>query len=446
MSDFVNTIDVYGDDETAMALVSGSLTEFADNVVTTIKSDKFRGCAALISVDLPAVTYVNTGAFRGLGKLSSVKFNAIGTIAASAFESCGKLVYVDLGSAARLDQWAFYGCGIKTLVIRDAEKCSTVVNQSLYGTPIASKTGFVYVPGALIDKYKSATNWSVYADQFRILEEWTVDGTITGELDLSSRHSVFFYADNVQVGSTTVRTGGTAVYEGVTPVKSGVTDPELYEFIGWYPEPSNITGETRVDAMFKYNGSMARGLIQRTVQGSYANDRVTIVGSYAFAGSKISHVSFPAAKTVGENAFRDSTNLVSVDISNTETVGSSAFRGCINLVSVSTDRVKTLRSWSFWNCRVLQKFDFPVLETLYDTETFTLCSKMTALILRNDKVVNYYLGGYSYPALGYNGPIYVPKALVDSYKANSAWKNAADRYGNTFLAIEDYPEICGGDV
>lgn len=48
-----------------------------------------------------------------------------------------------------------------------------------------SGTGYIYVPRALVDTYKAATNWSTIADQFRALEDYTVDGTITGELDES---------------------------------------------------------------------------------------------------------------------------------------------------------------------------------------------------------------------------------------------------------------------
>ena len=35
----------------------------------------------------------------------------------------------------------------------------------------------------LYEKYRNGTNWSTYAAQFRALEDYTVDGTITGELD-----------------------------------------------------------------------------------------------------------------------------------------------------------------------------------------------------------------------------------------------------------------------
>jgi hypothetical protein len=50
---------------------------------------------------------------------------------------------------------------------------------------IADGKGYIYVPRTLVNSYKTATNWSVYANQFRALEDYTVDGTITGELDES---------------------------------------------------------------------------------------------------------------------------------------------------------------------------------------------------------------------------------------------------------------------
>ena len=39
------------------------------------------------------------------------------------------------------------------------------------------------------------------------------------------------------------------------------------------------------------------------------------------------------------------------------------------------------------------------------------------------------------------GYVYVPAALVDSYKAAANWQNYADQ----IRAIEDYPEITGGE-
>lgn len=48
--------------------------------------------------------------------------------------------------------------------------------------PNGDKDGYIYVPRAYVEELKSATNWSVYADQIRALEDYTVDGTTTGAL------------------------------------------------------------------------------------------------------------------------------------------------------------------------------------------------------------------------------------------------------------------------
>jgi hypothetical protein len=42
---------------------------------------------------------------------------------------------------------------------------------------------YIYVPSTLVDSYKTASNWSSVASRFRALEDYTVDGTTTGELD-----------------------------------------------------------------------------------------------------------------------------------------------------------------------------------------------------------------------------------------------------------------------
>ena len=55
------------------------------------------------------------------------------------------------------------GCtALKTIVLRSAGLCSLVNANALTGTPFASggTGGTVYVPSALIESYKTATNWS----------------------------------------------------------------------------------------------------------------------------------------------------------------------------------------------------------------------------------------------------------------------------------------------
>lgn len=90
----------------------------------------------------------------------------------------------DFQAATSIGISAFHGCSALTaLILRSATMCELSSTDAFSSTPIASGTGYIYVPAALVDSYKEATNWKTYASQFRALEDYTVDGTTTGALD-----------------------------------------------------------------------------------------------------------------------------------------------------------------------------------------------------------------------------------------------------------------------
>ena len=163
MSEFINTIDLLGDEVVLNSIIDRSITEFKDNLVTLVGNNTFRNCAALTSVVLPNVTSIGNYAFNG----------------------CAALTSVDLTNVTILGTNACYGCAeLDTLILRSSSTICLIPNSySLYGTKIASGTGYIYVPSALKDQYASANYWKSY--QFRALEDYTVDGTTTGELDTS---------------------------------------------------------------------------------------------------------------------------------------------------------------------------------------------------------------------------------------------------------------------
>ena len=144
-----------GDTSVEDGLIDGTLTKYSNDRVTTIKVYAFYNCSSLTTVDLPAAT----------------------SVGANAFNSCYSLT---------------------TLILRNTTKVCTLSNTNAftncyhyYGTvnskynPDGLQDGYIYVPASLIDDYKTATNWSTLATQFRALEDYTVDGTTTGELDES---------------------------------------------------------------------------------------------------------------------------------------------------------------------------------------------------------------------------------------------------------------------
>ena len=135
--------------------------------------------------DKGVVLSIGPHAMRGCDNLTKVKFPAATVVGNNAFYTCRKLIFADFFVASFINASAFYNCSkLSTLIIRKSDSvCSLSNTNALSGTEISSKTGYVYVPSSLVDTYKSASNWTSFSSQFRALEDYTVDGTITGELD-----------------------------------------------------------------------------------------------------------------------------------------------------------------------------------------------------------------------------------------------------------------------
>jgi hypothetical protein len=131
------------------------------NVLTT-GTNTFQQCTILKSVSMPSLTRVSNYMLYGCPLLARLEFPAATSIGAAAFQAC---------------------TGLIALIFRKTTLCKMENANALTRTPIADGTGYIYVPAALVNSYKAATNWSTYAAQFRALEDYTVDGTITGELD-----------------------------------------------------------------------------------------------------------------------------------------------------------------------------------------------------------------------------------------------------------------------
>jgi hypothetical protein len=263
MAEFINTIDVLGDDAVIDSIIDRTITEFKDGILTELGTYAFANCTDLQTVSLPSVTKVYDYAFAncvnlktpdlpnlvsiyqyafegctslvevdlpvaGLGKgafnkctaLKSARFEAVtrftsaetnqfagcsslidvflpNLVATSPnmFNGCASLEKISLPSLTALSANTFFNCKSLKAVILPNETLVTIgaINAfaecyRILGTvdaiynPNGLKDGYIYVPRALVDSYKAATNWSTYASQFRALEDYTVDGTTTGKL------------------------------------------------------------------------------------------------------------------------------------------------------------------------------------------------------------------------------------------------------------------------
>lgn len=119
--------------------------------------------------------------------IPKVEFSVVSQVKNYTFYMCTNLKIADFANVSAIGTFSFRKCeSLVALILRKQDVvCSLGNANSLLETPIENGTGFIYVPKSLIDTYKAAPKWVNYANQFRALEDYTVDGTITGALDES---------------------------------------------------------------------------------------------------------------------------------------------------------------------------------------------------------------------------------------------------------------------
>lgn len=161
--------------------------------VTGVGGHVFNLCSSLTTISLPLIKSAGTYAFSST-KISVIDFPLLETMGAytfgnikasctvnlpklattanSGFRNSKGITKVDLAIATKVDNLSFYYCNnLETLILRKTDAICTLSNTNAFtGTKIANGTGYIYVPSALVDTYKAATNWSSFASQIKAIE------------------------------------------------------------------------------------------------------------------------------------------------------------------------------------------------------------------------------------------------------------------------------------
>lgn len=168
--------------------------------VTAIGSGAYRNCESLETVeaygpitDLGSNTFVKEGTTFKTALTEAHFPNATTALAlqtafgnSSSGYACAKLETLDIGNAYRINAQALMWCrNLTTLVLRRPDAICALANVNAFtDTPMrgySGKNGTIYVPQALIETYKSATNWSTIYNEghltFAAIEgsEWELD-------------------------------------------------------------------------------------------------------------------------------------------------------------------------------------------------------------------------------------------------------------------------------
>lgn len=165
--------------------------------LTRVGISAFLNCYKLKSLVAPYLTETNTGMFKNCRSLNEFNFSNIETITDTVFEHAGIGQIVLPKMLNNFGTYPFRGCRLSVLdlyndaynksfktnwfgaayslchfIIR-ANSMVTLSNVGAFSnTPIYNGIGWIYVPSDLVDTYKTATNWSNFANQIVSISEY----------------------------------------------------------------------------------------------------------------------------------------------------------------------------------------------------------------------------------------------------------------------------------
>lgn len=199
--DAVDAIPAGGGADAIVSRITGSITAYSNDTITTMSGYSFASCAELASVDLPKVKVIKHHSFLDCIKLANLNLPALQRIEHNTFRNCRSITEFITTSNfnSRLDRSTFEGCSglekadfykidagegisgyalacanLVALIIRNTDAVPKA-NSDIFGgasTKMNTGEGYIYVPATMVASYKAATNWSKYADQIRAIEDY----------------------------------------------------------------------------------------------------------------------------------------------------------------------------------------------------------------------------------------------------------------------------------
>jgi hypothetical protein len=143
--------------------------------LTTINNYCFYVNNSLTTINLPdTLTSIGNNAFSSCSKLIINELPVNITIINSyCFSSCSAITEMTCkGKITKIDSTAFYRCySLSKFVLPNITSVPTLGSSVFSSTEIASGTGYIYVPDNLVESFKTATNWSTYANQIKGVSE-----------------------------------------------------------------------------------------------------------------------------------------------------------------------------------------------------------------------------------------------------------------------------------
>ena len=138
----------------------------------------------------------------------------------------------------------------------------------------------------------------------------------------------------------------------------------------------------------------------------------------------------PNATSIGNYGFYNCSVLTGINLPNATSIGNYGFYNCSVLTSLNLPSVVTVGEYAFRQLYALTVVDFGKVES-FGLYAFSSCSALTSIVIRQSEKVCSMATSYGQAALYTScrnlASIYVPDALVDSYKSTTGWSSYASK-------------------
>ena len=409
-------------------------------------------CTRLTTVNLPTCNTLYEYAFRSCNNLSSISLPNVNNLSAYCLANCTALETISLPKCSYLNRYAFWSCSnLNTIYMGTG--LSTVASMAQSNALLdCSALQSIYVPASLVDKYKSATNWSYYSsiiypfggpEPTEYYIKWTpssaegqfnIDGTT---YDLSAFGGLYYWSTGVinsnafknNYSIQSIETNATSIGSYVFKSCSSLSQASLSmcsyigdaAFLGCsslsrvsLPICSHIDG-----IVFKSCNSLSQiSLPKCSYIGDYAfkscNSLSQIslpmcsyIGGYAFQScSSLSQISLPKCSYIGSHTFKSCSSLKQVNLPMCSYIGSLAFETCSSLSQVSLPMCSYIRYSTFYYCKSLKQVSLPICEYI-ENFAFNSCYSLSQISLPMCSYIGegvfYNCSSLSIITIGYSG-------------------------------------------
>ena len=157
-------------------LLAKTLTEYSNPRPVTIGNRFFSYFSKLEAVNLPNAVAVMEYGFTHCTALKEIVLPNVTDISAFAFQNCTELTRAEFGKLKALQSNVFTNTNMTTVILRRTDAITTNNSTAVFNnTPISRGEGNIYVPDALLQEYRAASNWSAYAAQIKPISELEAD-------------------------------------------------------------------------------------------------------------------------------------------------------------------------------------------------------------------------------------------------------------------------------